>query len=143
VTDDGTADSAADILMRNVEVRLENNITDDRYYLRSKNVAQPVRNDFSEPQWRITQEFQKKTVYDAARAFTAGSPLLTFSNGATNALTFTLQSGSANVTEYSDPVEGYGIILQNTTWTAWKDATDGTALMATVVNTQATITTAN
>lgn len=142
--DDGTADAASSVRVRSFEVSLENPHAEDRFYLGSVNIDEPLRSDFLVARWRLTQEFKTRTQFDAARAFTAGSPQLVFRHptdlGGGFFREFELRSGSANLVEFSNPVEGFGIILSTATWEAWRDATDASALVGRFRNTQAALT---
>jgi hypothetical protein len=61
-------------------------------------------------------------------------------------LTFTtnreveIRSGSANLTDFSTPVEGFPAIIQTSTWEAWKDGTDLTALYLRIRNEKSALT---
>jgi hypothetical protein len=133
--DDGTADAASSVRIRSFEVTLENPHAEDRFYLGSLNIDEPIRQDFLTARWRLTQEFTTKAQFDAARAFTQGSPQFLFRHatdlGGTNFREFELRSNKANLVEFSAPIEGYGIILSTATWEAfYDDATDLSALVA-------------
>jgi len=81
--DDGTADPAASVRIRSFEVSFKNALSDDRYYLGSANIDQPLRNDFVSCEWKFTQEFQTMTLFQAAKAFTTGSPKILFQHPTT------------------------------------------------------------
>lgn len=137
--DDGTADVAADVRVRSFEVNYEQPLSEDRYYMGSVNIDEPLRNDFLTPTWRITQEFKTLTQWDAAVAFTAGSPTVTFQHptiiGATTTVrSMSFKSGTAYLTDMSPPVDGYGVLLSTATWEAVKDATIGSALYLERIN---------
>lgn len=130
--DDGTADTPR---IRSFEVTLESPHAEDRFYLGSVNIDEPLRSDFLTARWRLTQEFSTKTQFDAARAFTEGSPKLLFRHttdiGSGNFREFELRSNRANLVEFSNPVEGYGVLISTATWEAfYDDATDLSALVA-------------
>jgi hypothetical protein len=145
VVDDGTADAASSVRVREFEVKLEQPHTDfDRSYLGSQTIDEPLRSDFVTATWRLTQEFTTKTQFDAARNFTEGSPRLVFQDstviGATSKREFELRSNRANLVNFSDPVEGYGVLISTATWEAFHDDTDVSALVARFRNTEAALT---
>ena len=221
VADDGTADANSNIRMRGFELSLTQPHAEDRFYLTSVNPDEPVRSDFLQARWRLTQEYITKTQFDAARAFTTGSPrllfrhptavntgspgsvsnvsaagvfLITRSSGdftsvvkvgsylgvgagvyfpvgttvtavtalqitvdqpsltgpsypASNqpftfpvAREFEVRSGSANLSDFTSPVEGYGVLISTATWDAWYDATDLTSLFVRLNTTGAVLT---
>lgn len=141
VVDDGTGDSG--VRVRQFEVTLEQPHTEDRFYLGSVNIDEPLRSDFIVPRWRMVQEFQTQTQYDAARAFTVGSPRLVFAHtttiGAASKREFELRSNQATILEWGAPVEGFGVVLSTVQFEAFFDATDATALLARFRNTEAAI----
>jgi hypothetical protein len=138
--DDGTADGAASIRVRSFEVSLENPHTEDRFYLSSLTMDEPVRQDFLTARWRIEQEFTTLTQWDAARAFTNGSPQFIFQHpttiGAASKREFELRSNKAQLVEMSAPVSNYGILLSTATWEAYQDTGDASALVARFRNTE-------
>jgi hypothetical protein len=137
--DDGTADAASLIRMRSFELALTNEVDKERFYMSAINPDEPIRNNFLDVTFRAVKELQSKTLLDAALAFTSGSPKLVFGSAASKRITFDI--GSAKIRSYTHPVNGYGIILQNVEWRAFKDPTNLSALKIIVENTQATITT--
>ena len=141
VVDDGTADSG--VRVRQFEVTLEQPHTEDRFYMGSVNIDEPLRSDFLTARWRLVQEFQTKTQYDAARAFTVGSPRLVFAHpttiGTGSKREFELRSNQANIVEWGAPVEGFGVILSTVQFEAFQDPTDVTALLARFRNLEAAI----
>jgi len=143
IVDDGTADTGVSLRVRSFEVSLEQPHTEDRSYLQSINIDEPMRSDFLVARWRLTQEFTTYTQFDAAKAFTVGSPKLVFAHpttiGSTSKREFELRSNQANLVEYSNPVEGYGVILSTATWEAFFDATDASALVARFRNTESAL----
>lgn len=136
---DGTSDTAANVRVRSFEVTLEQPHSEDRFYLGSVNIDEPLRQDFLVARFKFTQEFTTKTQHDAARAFTVGAPTLLFRNTAENFgnnkyREFLLQANKANLVEFSSPIEGYGVMISTATWEAYYDATLGSALVARVRN---------
>lgn len=133
--DDGTADASGSVRVRSFEVTLENPHAEDRFYLGSVNIDEPLRSDFLTARWRLTQEFTTQTQFDAARNFTEGSPKLVFQHptliDGTNKREFEMRSNRANLVEFTDPVEGYGVLISTATWEAfYDDASDLSALVA-------------
>jgi len=127
--DNGTA--TAGIRVRSFEVSFATPLTDDRFYLGSKNIDEPLPNDFLRPTWRITEEFQDVNALAALQAATVGTPQLIFRGGAlgANFYEFEMRSNKTLFTEHSTPVEGYGIILMTTAQEAYNDPTDAAALL--------------
>jgi hypothetical protein len=139
--DDGTADAAASVRVRSFEVTLEQPHTaDERAYLGSLTIDEPLRQDFITARWRLEQEFTTLTQWDAARAFTLGSPQFVFQNpttiGVSSKREFELRSNKANLVEFSAPVSDYGVLVSTATWEAYFDATDASALLARFRNTE-------
>lgn len=137
--DDGTADAPK---VRSFEVSLDNPHVEDRFYLGSVNIDEPLRSDFLTARFRITEEFSTKTAFDAARGFSSGSPQLIFqgaSIGSASKQEFELRMGSAKLVELSQPLEGPSIIIATLTWEGFYDASDLTALYARFRNTEAAL----
>lgn len=137
--DDGTADVPK---IRSFEVSVRNNLAEDRFYLGNVNIDEPIRNDFLEVTWRITQEFQTMTQFNNAKAFTDESPQLVFRGAAlgANFYEFEVKSGFAKVVEHSQPIQGYGVMLATTTLRAYNNGTgDNTAVYLRVRNGQSTV----
>lgn len=214
VTDDGTTDTADNIRLRSFTLTLAQPHTEDRFYLGSLNIDEPVRSDFLTATMQFSQEFVNRTQYDAARSFTSGSPRLVFRNpganvtvspgavsnvsgsgvfiitrtggdyatggvkvgyqvnsavfpagttvtavsttqitvdrastgAATNAsITFTghvefeISMGTATVSDFSTPVEGYGVLLSSVTWDATYDNSTSTAVQFKMRNTKSAL----
>jgi len=133
--DEGSDDTAANIRVRSVELTLTNPYADDRFYQGSINIDQPIRNDFLIARWRFEQEFITKVLFDRAKAFTTANLNLIYTQAA-NTLTF--RSNKAQLVEYGNPIEDYGIIKATATWEAFYDATDASALVIVLVNDTAT-----
>lgn len=131
VTDDGSGDTQANQRVRQIEMKLTNNYALDRFYFGSLNPDQPLRNDFLSAQWKFTSEFAATGAITRANAFTTTSPKLKVVSGADS---FEIRSNSAKITEYGNPVEGYGAILMNITHEAFNDPTDLSALVAVLIN---------
>ena len=137
--DDGTADAVGSVRVRGLEVTLENPHADDRLYLGSLNIDEPLRNGFLKARYKLEQEFITATQWDAARAFTVGSPQFIFQHptlvGATTAKReFEFRSNQANLTEFTAPISDYGIMVSTATWEAFFDPTDVSAIVVRVRN---------
>jgi len=144
VVDDGTADAAADIRVRSFSVTFEQPHTaEERAYLGSKLIDQPLRNAFVKATWKFEQEFITKTLFEAARNFTEGSPRLLFQHpetiGIVSKREFEIRSLRANLVGYSPPVNDYGIIVSTATWESFYDAGDVGSLVVRVRNTEAAL----
>lgn len=140
--DDGTADTPR---VRSVEVSMENALADDRWYMGSVGIDEPLPNDFLTVKWKFTQEYQSKTLFDAAKALTVTTPSLLFSTGtdlagATKPWEFELRSGTAYITDYGTPINGPDIIIATVTHEADYDTNDATALYARLQNKDAALT---
>jgi hypothetical protein len=145
VVDDGTGDTAANVRIRSAEIVLAAPHTgEERAYLGSQLIDEPLRSDFLDVTWKLTQEFKTKTQFEAAKAFTTGSPRLVFQDpttiGVSSKREFEVRSGSAKLVGWSAPVEGYGIIISTATWRAFYDPTDLCALYCRFRNTESALT---
>jgi hypothetical protein len=142
--DDGTADAASSVRIRSFEVTYENPHTEDRFYLGSLTMDEPLRQDFLVARWRLEQEFTTLTQWDAARAFTLMTPQLIFQHpttiGVSSKREFELRSNKAQVTDFGAPVQGYGVVISTITMEAYQDPTDVSALFARFRNTEAALT---
>lgn len=140
--DNGTVDATPAV--RSFEVSFEQPHAEDRYYLGAQNILEPLRQDFVTARWRITEEFATKLAWDAAAAFTLGSPRLVFRHptliGATAYSEFEVRSNQANLEDLSIPIEGFGVLLSTATWQAFYDGTDLSSLLVRVRNTDAALT---
>lgn len=124
--DEGSDDAASSIRVTDLEVRIENKLA-KRFYMGSLTPEEPIRNDFLEVTWRITQEFITTALFAKAKAFTVANLNFIWTSGSR---TFTLRSNQANLDAYGNPVENYGIISARSSWRAFYDATDLSALVA-------------
>lgn len=136
IVDNGVATSG--VALRNAEISIQSNLTEDRFYAGSANIDEPLRGDFLTSSMRLGMEFNAIAGFDAAKAFTTGSPELKFSDGAGNPSTFTFRMSEASQTEYGNPVEGYGVIMQNMMWEGWRSSSnaDTSAMLIQVENTE-------
>lgn len=129
---EGSGDSAANIRVRNFEITLLNP-QDPRWYIGSLNIDEPLRSDFLECRWRITQEFFTTALLTKAKAFTGGVLQLIFQHptliGASSKREIEFRSNFSQISDYGNPVAGYGVILQTTTWRCVQDPTDVSALV--------------
>lgn len=145
VVDDGTADAASSVRVRSFEMAYEQPHTaEERVYLGSKTIDEPLRNALVKCTWKLTQEFNTLTQFEAAKNFTEGSPRLLFQHPATIGVSskreFEIRSNKANLLGWSAPIESYGIILSTATWQAFNDPTDASALVARFRNTESALT---
>jgi hypothetical protein len=129
VVDDGTADAAGLVRVRQFEFTLENRLTDDRFYASSLFIDEPVRGDKIQATFRFMQEFQSLTQYAAYRALTIGSPRMVFQHpatiGSTSKREFEIRANQAYLDKVSQPVNGPGVIIATSTWVATFDGVDG------------------
>jgi hypothetical protein len=143
VVDDGTADAAGSVRVRSFEVTIENPHADDRFYVSSMNIDEPLRNDFLSVKWRLTQEFTTKTQFDLARTWAAAasepSPRLKFISQGGTARTFDIESRATQITEFSAPVEGYGVVMSTVTYEAFYSAAILSTVKIILVNTVGTL----
>jgi hypothetical protein len=114
--------------VRAFEFSLENPHDEQRYFLGSINPDEPLRSDFIKTSYKFTKEFATINDYAVAAAFTNGSPSLVFQHPgnigvAPSHREFEVHSNAAQLTSYSNPVEGYGVIVSTATWEAYYDAT--------------------
>lgn len=140
--DDGTVDATP--VVRSFEITFEQPHAEDRYYMGAQGILEPLRQDFVTPRWRITEEFASKTAWDAAAAFTAGSPRLVFQHptiiGAASHSEFEIRSNQANLEDLSVPVDGFGVMISTLTWQGFYDGTDLASLVVRARNTDAALT---
>lgn len=143
VNDDGI-DTGANTRIRSFELSYEQPHTEDRFYMTSQLMDEPLRNDFIVARWQFTVEFANKNLFEAARAFTVGSPQMIFAHpttiGTTKKREMEFRSGSAVLKGWSSPVEGYGVILSTATWEAFQHPADASALVARIQTTEAALT---
>lgn len=127
------------VRMRNFECSIQNNVTEDRFYLGSANIDQPLRGDFIAASMRLGFEFNTVAVLTAAAAFTTGSPELRFSDGAATPAVFRFRMSEAVLTDYSNPVAGYGVLLASASWEGFRTSTnnDTSAAYVELVNANA------
>lgn len=145
--DDGTSDAAADVRVRSFEVMIENMLAEDRHYLGSLLIDEPVRGGQFKATWKFQQEFQTLTLFNAYRAASDGSPKLVFQHpttiGAASKREFEVRSNQAKLTDFSDPVDGPGVIIATSTWESYFDGVDTTEaspLVMRVRNTESALT---
>ena len=140
---DGTADVAADKVLQNFTVSINNNLA-RRHHSTAATILEPIAEGFCEVEIRLTKEFQTVALLDAFNAFTAAvptEPTLVF--GVTSSKRFTISTpGTAVIPTYGHPISGPGIIMQDVTWKGFRANPGGAGpLQLLVENTQATIVT--
>lgn len=138
--DDGTADAPTEVKLKSFEVTLENRLIADDLQGGSLTADEPVPGELLVASFSVTKKFRTKTLADAAKAATTGSPQFVFQHpttiGSTSKREFELRMGTATLDDYDDPVNGYGHVLQTARWIAAKDVTDASALVARFRNTE-------
>jgi hypothetical protein len=144
VVDDGTGDAASSVRVRSFELAYEQPHTaEERVYLGSKTIDEPLRMGLTKCTWKLTQEFTTLTQFEAAKNFTEGSPRLVFQDptviGGGSKREFEIRSNKANLVGFSIPIESYGIIISTATWEAFNDAGDASSLVARFRNTEAAL----
>jgi hypothetical protein len=133
--------------LRSFEVTLENPHDEARYFMGSLNPDEALRNDFIVARWRFVEEFTSIAAYDLARVWAASgsepSPRLIFQHPTAIDTTyyreFEMRSNKCNITEFSAPVEGYGVVLANVTLEAFNDPTDASGMLFRVRNQEAAL----
>lgn len=129
--DDGTADAAGDVRIRQFEITLENKLTDSRFYGGSPLMDEPVRGGKINATFKFMQEFQTKTQVDAYKAGTIGSPKIILKHpatiGASSNREFEIRANQAYiVTDPKPPVRvGDDVLISTVTWKATFDGVDG------------------
>lgn len=128
VVDDGTADPASNVRVRSFTFTLENGLADDRLFMGSLFIDEPVRVANIRATFEFQQEFQTITQYTAYRALTTGSPRLVFQHpatiGAASKREFEIRANQAYLEKVSMPVDGPGVIIASSTWVATFDGVD-------------------
>lgn len=134
--DMGLGAAPSDTRIRNFEVSFKQPFSEDRFYVGSLTADSGLRTDFATCQWRFTSELQTSSAWDAvANSSTNLAPVLTFTEPGATGRSFQIKSSSAMVTEYSNPIESYGVIQQNMTMEAAYNTGDASAIVATIVDT--------
>ena len=126
IVDSGVSDLTGDARVRSFEFALENPLAEDRFYLGSVNADEPLRQDFLKATFKFTQEFTTAGQFEAARAFAVASPVLLFKHpdvigATTKTREFELHANQANIVEFSDPVDAYGVLVSTCTLEAFLD----------------------
>jgi hypothetical protein len=141
---DGTSDTSTGLRVRELEIQIINHVAEDRFYLGSPNIDQPLPNDFWEVKWNWTQEFQTQSQYDNCRSFTDSTLQVLFNDshaGTPRGLQFTTTAGKP--IDYTNPVERYGIMVAKAGFEGYYSATDTGAVKCILSNLLATVSTAN
>jgi hypothetical protein len=121
---------------RRWSVTIENPLA-ERLYLGSAQPDTPLLSGQLKVTWEIEEEFQTLKAYQAARLYTTTSPKIILSpkvqigTQSTTYYEFELRSNTCNC-KYSNPVEGYGVVVATSTHTASFDNTDQSALVCRV-----------
>lgn len=141
--DDGSGDTAADIVVSEFEVSIDNKLARD-FGMNSTSgqyLIEPQRDDRPETMFKMTAEFRSKTLMDSYIAGTESSPGMRFVSGSKEAL---FDMGKAYLMTHEKPPRGAGKIRQEFEWHPIDDAVsagNNTGLKITIINAQATITT--
>lgn len=134
--DDGTTDALAELFLRNFRMELRTPFVSEPY-LGSLSPDEPERDNFVEPKISGTKIYRTKTTSDHGNNFTTGSPKLVLGSATTRRITFDF--GSAKIATHTHEVRGYGRVMEDFEWTAFKDPTNLSALKLTIEDAVATI----
>lgn len=140
-TDDtGTADATGNVNLLDFDLTVRNALADQRYFMSSQNIDEPIRNGFCETRLRVRQEFATRTALDEYLARTKGTPTLTFSTGAS--ASFSVNVLDAVMISHEHEASQSGVLDQTFEYEGTDDGS-GTAggISVTLINTQATIIT--
>jgi hypothetical protein len=145
----GTALSFANQRIKGFDVTLNSILSEDRHYLASKNIDEPIRDGMVSSEWVLREEFSSFDQWKAAQNSTTGVLKLVFTSptdipGATGGTKylFTIDANKAKASTAVKPVRGYGRVEATTTWKTFFDATTG-ALRIQIKNDSATVAAAN
>ena len=120
--------------LRRWSVTIENPM-EERLYVGSANPDEPLPSDRLKVTWEFQHEYQTLKAYQAARLLTNTTPKIIFKDattiGASSKREFEVRSNKA-VATYSNPVEGYGLVLATSTHQAYYDATDASSVVVRV-----------
>lgn len=143
--DDGTADAAASVRIKSITVTFDQPHDEEDFVIApsTPNPDRPEPTDFLTVRYRITQTFKTKTLFEAAKNFTNGSPNFVFQDpttiGTTSKREFQVRSEKAVLEEYTPPVEGYGKIVTTAVWQAYQDPTDVSSVVMRFRNTESAL----
>jgi len=121
-TNDGSGETQANQRTRSVKLTMSNPYALDRFFFGSLTPDQPIRSDFMTVQWEFTSDFIGTAALTAVPAWTTTSPSLQMTSG-TDIVHF--RSLEAKITNYGNPVEGYGPMLMNITHEAFRSGSNG------------------
>jgi len=139
VTNDGSGDTQANQRVHEVKLTVTNPYALDRFYFGSLTPDSPIRNDFLEAKWEFTSDYQTTAALTAVPAWTVTQPALKFQSGSD---TVEFRSVEAHITNYGNPVEGYGPMVMKITHEAYRSGTnsDSSAVKCILVNTDSAAT---
>ena len=80
LVDDGTNDLQTQLRVTNFEVTFEGAHVEDRLYLSSLLIDEPIRDDAVVGRFKLTQELNSQSPWQVSRLFSLGSPRLIFQN---------------------------------------------------------------
>jgi hypothetical protein len=136
--DTGTADSSSSVNLLDFELTMRNALADQRFYMGSQNIDEPIRNGFLESVLRVRQEFQTRTALDEYLARTKGTPTLTFSTGAS--ATFSINVYDAVMRSFDHEASQAGVLEQTFEYEGTDDGSgSGGGVGISVTNNQATV----
>lgn len=133
--DPGTfsTDTSSTTRVRSIELAIVSPHTEDRFYVGSQNADQPIRNDFLTAKYTIQMEYLTNTASTRLAAGTVVDPQFIFRGaqvGASAFREFEFRSGTAIIDSVSQPVSGYGVILQTVTLNSYNDGTGDASCVA-------------
>jgi hypothetical protein len=143
--DDGVAadvPAKTDIRLKSFELSIRNSLDTERFFFGSASPDQPLRNGLYEVTLQLEEEFKTQAAFNAALA--ASEPISTggrsaglkFEGATIGASKYTLSfyMKSAKIDDYRLTIDGYGIPRCSLRWKGYYNASDLSALVATVIN---------
>ena len=121
--DNGTADVAPALCVRSYEISITNTVAEKRACGGTKLLEEFIRLGKVRVQWKIEQEYRGISATGLWVSGAYGSPKLVIGSAANKR--FTIQSGAAKLMGDPAAVNGGDIMIENLTWDAIQDATDG------------------
>lgn len=134
--DSGTADASTSVNMLDFELTVRNALADQRFYMGSQNIDEPIRNGYFEATTRVRQEFQSRTALDEYLALTKGSPNIVFTQSAYS-LSIAMPNGVMR--SFDHEAAQAGVLEQTFEHEATDDGSSAPLTMV-VVNQQSSIT---
>lgn len=106
--DDGTADSASDVIVKSFEFTHKNGV-EKREACGSAYILEPIRDGVTTCSLKWRKEFRTMTAMDAHLADTAASPAFTLTSSPS---ILTIQIDTGKFVDYRHGVDGFGIMYQ-------------------------------